>query len=233
VRLFFVALALVASAVVWLFAGWAMATWARLAVAADAMTWLTLLVQGGMSLAAAVCAAVFAMAAWPEGDPLRDAHWCELLFREHPRHRLAAWATTLRHFRFVRGSGGGMDDHGDALMIALDVPSLAEVGAVLATIGATAEPMYREPDDSPHGESASIQIGNARLTGYRYRGRLELSLSDSDEPWSVTQRTIDLAQSIEAAFDSVRQRLIEPPVDSRYCVCPRYYPSFWRAASRR
>lgn len=230
VRGFFVLLAVAMGTLAYLCGGWAVATWQAPERHADVIHWLIFAVQVLMALGAGLAAAIFVLASLPERDPLQDDHWRELLFREHPKARLRAWARSLRHFRFVRGSGGGMDDHGDCLRLALRASSLAEIETILARLGATAQPPFSdrfERPDGPIGESVSIRIGNVLLTGYRCFGRLELSLADQTDPWRVAQGTVDTALSLEPLFDGLADRLIDPPQDDRHCLCPRYYPTFW------
>ena len=186
-------------------------------------------------LAAAVVALLVVLARLPERDPLRDPAWCELLFRDHPKRELRAWARRLRYFRFVRGSGGGMDDHGDCLCVALRAPSRRDVDVILAQLVATADPPFAGDGDTDVGDAAApapassttICIADVRLVGYYAYGRLELSLADQTDPWRVTESAVAIAEALEPLFDALAEQLIDPPRGDRHSVCPKFYPSFW------
>lgn len=230
VRVFFLLLAFGMGGLAYLCGGWAITTWQTPVGDADFIHWLAFGTQGLLAMGTGLAAMILVLASLPEGDPLKDGRWTEILYREHPRAELRTWARSLRYFRFVRGSGGGMDDHGDCLRLALRAPSLAEIEAILAQLGATALPPFSDRidrPDGPIGESISIQIGNTPLTGYLCFGRLELSLADQKDAWRVTQDTVNTALSLEPLFDDLADRLIDPPQDDRHCLCPKYYPAFW------
>ena len=230
VRVFFLLLAFGMGGLAYLCGGWAVTTWQTSVGDADLVHWLVFGAQGLLAVGTGLATVILILASLPEGDPLKDDRWRDILFREHPKARLRTWARSLRYFRFVRGSGGGMDDHGDCLRLALRTSSLGDIETILSRIGATALPPFSDRidrSDGPVGESTCIQIGSTPLTGYRCFGRLELSLADQEDSWRVTQGTVDTALSLEPLFDCLADRLIDPPQDDRHCLCPKYYPAFW------
>jgi hypothetical protein len=151
VRIFFLVLTVGAACFTILFCGWAVATWQEQMRHPDLLGWVAFTVQGVLGLASFVFGFFFALASLPEGDPLKDTEWRELLFRDHSKAQLRTWARDLRYFRFVRGSGGGMDDHGDCLLVALHAPLQADVEAILVQLGATVEPQGSDQVDLPNG----------------------------------------------------------------------------------
>lgn len=230
VRIFFLVLAFGMAGFAYLCGSWAVANWQMSMDDAGVIHWLRFSAQALFALGAGIAAAILVLASLPEGDPLTDDRWRDILFREHPNAQLRAWARSLRYFRFVRGSGGGMDDHGDCLRLALRTTSLGEIETILARLGAAAQPPFSDridQPDGPIGESVSLRIGNIVLTGYRCYRRLELSLADPEDPWRVTQGTVEAARALEPLFDCLADRLIDPPQNDRHCLCPKYYPAFW------
>jgi hypothetical protein len=81
-----------------------------------------------------------------------------------------------------------------------------------------------------------MQPGHVRLFNVPvfvsvHDGRLELNIFDQDNRYVVTDRSIDGARVVEAAIAPLASSLIEPPLDDKHCICPKYYPEFWRAGA--
>lgn len=152
---------------------------------------------------------------------LRDAHWCDLLFRDHTQRQLRDWARSLRYFRFVRGSGGGMDDHGDRLAVLLRVDAPGDGAKILATLSASDTPAAGAELPS------AIVVAGVKVGLYTRPDRIELQVTDTENPWEVTQAAVDSARAVEVVLESLAGKLIDPPQDDKYCICPKFYPSFW------
>jgi hypothetical protein len=60
--------------------------------------------------------------------------------------------------------------------------------------------------------------------------RLEIHLSDPDDPYEVSAATVRAAVAIEPLLDPMAGRVIDPPRDDHHCVCPKYYPELWAGA---
>ena len=137
-----------------------------------------------------------------------DARWKAYLYRRHRPDELAAWARSLEFFRFVRAMGGHTVD-GDELLISLEL------------------------DD----DVRRIGTGHVRIAGqpaFAYErdeiGRLEIGLRDIDDQFEVTESTVESARIIEAELRPLLQaRVVDPPLDSERCICPKYYPEIWTA----
>ena len=211
--------------------------------------WILIAVQTLLGGAAALLSMFVGYCSLPEVDPLKDPAWCEILFRDHPKARLRAWAQSLRHFRFVRGSGGGRDEQGDCLMVVLRASSRQEVEGIFTTLGVGTCSSPRDPSESgmrgvdsaeksseksaarlvESPASGSLMLNGARVFVDRKWDQLELSISDPEKPYEVTSTAVEMAQRIESLLDPLADKLVEPPRDDRHCVCPKYYPSFWVA----
>lgn len=74
-------------------------------------------------------------------------------------------------------------------------------------------------------EVAAINVQPA-FTAVR-EGRLEIFVSDSGDPYSVSESAVNSAQEIEQALRPFAGRIIDPPQDDAHCVCPAYYPEIW------
>jgi|GEM_PF-6455804 len=60
-------------------------------------------------------------------------------------------------------------------------------------------------------------------------GRLDLSMSDEDEPHEVTARTVRDAQAVEALLRPLAHLCIDPP-QGRNCLSPKAHPALWSDA---
>jgi hypothetical protein len=147
-----------------------------------------------------------------DGASDENRRWNAYLYRRHSPRELRDWATRLRWFRMCRASGGHHDD-GDDLRLALRAETEHELGAVLAALGLT--------------ELGHVRIAGESAFASARPGRLELRLSDPDEPYEVSARAVASAVAIEAALGALTSSVIDPPLDDPHCVCPKYYPHLW------
>ena len=141
-----------------------------------------------------------------------DRRWNAHLYRRHSPRELRDWATRLRWFRLCRAFGGHNND-GDDLRLALRATTEREMADVLAVLGIT--------------ELGHVRVAGESAFASTRPGRLELRLSDPDEPYEVTARTVDSAIRIEESLGVLAPSVIDPPLDDPHCVCPQYYPHLW------
>jgi hypothetical protein len=60
-------------------------------------------------------------------------------------------------------------------------------------------------------------------------GALEIHLSGADgDPYSVTDRDLQHARKIEELLPPMQDRLIDPPIESELCICPKFHRDYWR-----
>jgi hypothetical protein len=142
----------------------------------------------------------------------QDRRWNAYLYRRHSPRELRDWVTRLRMFRFCLAFGGHNND-GDDLRLALRADTDHDLHAVLDALGITG-------------------LGHVRIAGENAfastrPGRLEVRLSDPDEPYEVTARTVTSATRIEEGLTALASSVIDPPLDDLHCVCPTYYPHLW------
>ncbi|MGY0235849.1 hypothetical protein [Longispora urticae] len=164
--------------------------------------------------------------------------WERYLYERHSRAALATWAPTLRYFRYCRAAGGHANDSDQLLVALLDrlgipvvtlppdeprpVPGQAYTAAGYA---AFRQPVAEHPDVAQPGW---LTLGGVRAHAWVGRGRLDLALFDETDPYyDVTDRTIAGARRIEPLLEPVADLVIDPPRDTRNCVCPKYHPNLW------
>lgn len=182
---------------------------------------------------------------------MTDPRWEAWLYERHPRTELRDWATRLRWFRYCRAVGGHAND-GDELRLVVRAETERELLATFAALGITPtvlpagapQPVpgvaYTAEEYAafttrihrfPHlGQPGQVRVGGQRAFAWVRAGRLELSLSDPDDPYEVTARTVASAIAIEALPAVAALSIIDPPLDDRHCVCPKYHPELFATA---
>lgn len=176
--------------------------------------------------------------------------WEQYFFRDHGAAELRGWARRLRLFRFSRAVGGHAND-GDSLDCALRYRSVAELEAFFALIGL---PLVRYGSGAPPAEPQLTSSGEGYVsvpllipgtTWIRQPGHCTIagndafvwcdeniiSISATPGKYDVTEADVENARRIEAVVRNAGLEVQDPPRDTRYCFCPKYYPahfSGWR-----
>jgi hypothetical protein len=177
-----------------------------------------------------------------------DARWEAYLYERHARSELAAWAPTLRYFRYCRAYGGHAND-GDTLLASISIQYRSALESVLRQLGI---PLVILPPDNPtpevgvsyrgdqfmqfqHGIKQFPDIkqpGHVRLSDvaahvWVFSDRLTISLADEDNAYEVTAPTIASAHRVEMLLEPLAALVIDPPQDNKHCICPKFYPELW------
>ena len=176
------------------------------------------------------------------------------LYKSHCREELRRWANGLRFFRFCRAYGGHAND-GDSFLAALRFDSEDELLELYRHLGIVLSPL---PADEPRPEPGR-RYGGADFARFRsaiaafprwlqpgpceVRGvpvlvwagdaalRLRLYGAEGNE-YDVGETDFDGARKIEVVLEPIASRVIDPPQNDRYCVCPRYHPEVFRTGTR-
>jgi hypothetical protein len=182
-----------------------------------------------------------------------DPRWDAYLHERHSPEELRGWARSLAYFRFCRAFGGHAND-GDCLRAALAVPSAQDLFDVAAQLGIALE---RLPADNPEPvvgvrytgaefmkfipsipgchppirQPGQVRIAGATVFAWVRAGRLDLSMSDDDDPYEVTARTVRDAQAVEARLRPLAHLCIDPPQEGRHCLSPKAHPGLWPDAA--
>ena len=154
------------------------------------------------------------------------------LFEEHSPQELRAWANRLGRFRFCRAFGGPAGD-GDRLQLALRVSSAEDALEIVAAIGAEPREHPVSPDLGRSEVAPGVpQPGWVRIDGqtafvWIHRERLEVTINDVDDVWSVTEAAVRAAERIEPRFAPYDDRRIDPPLDTWHCIAPATHPELF------
>lgn len=181
-----------------------------------------------------------------------EALWQRYFYDPHGPRTLARWARALHVFRFCRAQGGHAGD-GDAFRAALRFESEPDLLVLLNALGI---PATRLPADHPQpvpgqtytgaeyaafvhavraypsvAQPGNVHLGGAPAHVWIYDASLQLSVSDADDVWSVSEAAFEAARAVETVLAPHARRVIDPPLASRNCLCPAYHPDVWAHAS--
>ncbi|WP_345531356.1 hypothetical protein [Viridibacterium curvum] len=171
--------------------------------------------------------------------------WQQYLFEAHPEATLRNWARRLQKFRFFRAYGGHAND-GDSLDVCYAYQDTGELQEFFAHLGVKlvmheTQPPQPEPDVSYPGDVyaafPSLIPGTRWIEQPRYCvidghkvfawcevGKIRLSIGMNYE---VTPSDVTVAEAIERLLENVSLTVIEPPIDNRNCICPKFYPGYF------
>ena len=133
----------------------------------------------------------------------------------HGESLLRDWAQRLRYFRFCRAVPGGHAADGDHLYLALDDSALPR----------------RLTKDFPKVDSEGRRlIGTVPVFIHFGNRKLLLSLSGAaGDPYAVSEADVDNALKVEEVIEPLAAHVIDPPLDSLYCIAPKFWPEFWES----
>lgn len=170
--------------------------------------------------------------------------WSRWLFQEHSEAELRAWARRLSVFRFVRATGGHANDR-DELVAAYRYSSPWELREALTSLGILEVTHSTPPPQPEPGRSygwdefaAFPALIPGTLTEQPQWQRIdaqpvfiwcsgdELRFSVGEE-YGVDELCVERAQQIEPALAFLTLTQVEPPVDRRHCISPKYYPAYF------
>jgi len=176
--------------------------------------------------------------------------WEAYLYESNTRKQFCAIARRFRYFRFCRGKEGhGPDASGDSLMVGLRIDSEADLQRIfrcleIPLIEIRPDEEVAQPGKSYTGlEYAKLvkplyrfprfrEVGWTNIHGVKvfvyFARTLTISITDPEDVWSVTEPAFRAAESLEPWIALVADAVMDPPLDNKYCICPKYYPEFWQ-----
>ena len=185
---------------------------------------------------------------WTPTPEEREKRWLAWLYETHSAVELRRWARQMQFFRFCRAQGGHAND-GDRLMLTLRAPAEQDVIALFQHFGWTAQ---RFPLDPPQpqpgvaytseqyaqfptlirehptlGQPGWQQILGHPCYGYVGNGLFALELQNPDNTWEVDERAVQAAIAVESLMAPLHDLIVDPPLNNRHCICPRFYPELF------
>ena len=105
--------------------------------------------------------------------------------------------------------------HGDRLAVLLNPTAPEDLDKIAAALGVEGR---ASPGSPLPGE---IMVNGVKVNVSNTSRGLELSITDNEKPFDVTQAAVESARSVEIYLDRVAGKVIDPPQDDKYCVCPK------------
>ena len=170
--------------------------------------------------------------------------WRQYLFQSQSATTLGEWAKRLHVFRFVRAYGGHAND-GDMLVAVFKYGSLDELREFFEFLGINLVahevcPPQPEAGRSYRGDEWKFpslipdtkwieQPGHREIAGQRVfiwceRGSVMISVASDYE---VTEADATAAEIVERSLVGAALERLEPPIDSKHCICPKFYPEYF------
>ena len=177
--------------------------------------------------------------------------WEEYLFREFSEQYLSGWAKRLKYFRFFRAYGGHNNDL-DKIVLALSYAGEDYLTTLFDNLCVPykrhlVKPPQPEPRKSYSGADFAKfpslipgtnwieqpiwqTIDSVIVSIWCTNNSVEITVvGPKEEHWQITDIEFKKAERLEIIFEKYAQRIIDPPIDSRNCICPKYYPQYWSA----
>ncbi|USX23328.1 hypothetical protein NHH82_14640 [Oxalobacteraceae bacterium OTU3REALA1] len=171
--------------------------------------------------------------------------WTQYLFEQHSEAELRAWAKRLKFFRFFRAFGGHAND-GDSLNVVFAYQTTSQLESCLQDLGvevvkfATQPPQpelwvsYRGDEFARFpslikGTTWMKQPGPCKIMDvdafvWCEADRIRITLSDG---YTVSEQNVIDAEKIETALARLDLERIDPPKDTKNCICPKYHPDYF------
>lgn len=171
--------------------------------------------------------------------------WQQYLFESHPEATLREWARHLQRFRFFRAYGGHASDS-DSLEVSYAYQDTSDLLAFFAHLGVRLIVHDQPPPQSQHGIPYQGDIYSAfpsLIPGTRWiaqpkycvvagqqvfawceANKIRLSVGAG---YRVAASDVAAAEVVERALKDAPLPLVEPPVDNRNCICPKFYPDYF------
>lgn len=181
-----------------------------------------------------------------QGSRPMDA-WKQYLFRYNSEENIRDWARRLHLFRYCRAYGG-MHNDGDGLRADFQYRSTNEMLEFLKFVEIKPVHHAEMPPQPVLGRSYSFeafnkfpslikgtswieQPGHCQIAGQKVsvlcrENRIQISIFETN--WGVSEASVMRAEIVEKLLKDAPLPRIEPPQDDKYCVCPKYYPEYFR-----
>lgn len=171
--------------------------------------------------------------------------WQQYLFEVHSESELRDWARRLALFRFFRAFGGHAND-GDSLDVVFAYHTPEQLESFLTNLGITLLKFDTRPPQPQLGvsyrgdlltEFPSLiagsqwwqQPGHCEINGisaFVWCSADSIKISVGDR-YAVSEKNVQDAEKIETLLAGVMLERIDPPLDTKNYICPRYYPDYF------
>lgn len=172
-------------------------------------------------------------------------NWKKYLLESHSEETYKKWAKRLDLFRFFRAYGGHAND-GDSLDVSYSYSTTDELVNFLKGIGVNPVIHSKQPEQPEPGKSypgdvfakfASIipdtkwieqpkhcKIQDIEVFIWCDKNRITISVG---KDYTISEQDFLNAEKCESYLSSSVLHVLDPPVDTKHYICPKYYPSYY------
>lgn len=144
------------------------------------------------------------------------------MFRHRSWNEHARWARQLSVLRYLRGCGGH-DVTPDHFIAVVKLPP-GGVAQVLSALGAMEA-------EAPSQGTLYANVAGVATQLHQHTERVELAVwAQAEDIYTVTEADFEAARAVDERLSASGLETIDPPHDSEYCICPKYYPAMWALA---
>jgi hypothetical protein len=164
---------------------------------------------------------------------------------------LRSWAKQLRFFRYVIAPGGHAIDM-DELVLAVRYAGENDLKDILDELKIKYKRYLEKPPQAVPGVVYTAEefdklpplipgthwieqpgwqtIDSVPIFVWCANEIIKISMVGPQEKgWLVGQAEFENAKRLERHFERYSERILDPPIDFRGCICPKYYPEYWAA----
>ena len=171
------------------------------------------------------------------------------LFHPLVESDLSSWARSLVYFRICTSRGGLGDDNGTWMEARVRYTSERDLIYLLSSFGLS---LAKMPPAIPHTpikstpyydlvtSDASLPVAIETLPTYQQIGHCKVG-EDScflwacesslrfrfGTNWTVTAEDVARARRFEKHLHQLADRIVDPPIDSECCLCPKHHAYLW------
>lgn len=163
-------------------------------------------------------------------------------YSNYNHDEIRKWAPTLKFFRICYPYPyGPLEDEDGGLKAAIKIEAEQDLTDVFGKLGIPVERAAdRETERTSNSRSRMsrfpeiYQPQNVKIAGVgvvvNMSANLELTVFDEQREYDMTESAVESARRVETVLESVANRLIDPPIEDKRCVCPQFYPEYWGIA---
>lgn len=151
-------------------------------------------------------------------------------FLDTPIEYVEKWVAGLKYIRLCKGTHSGHANQGDYYLAKARIRNSADIATILSAFHVASKRL----DASGH-----VKINIVELPGYRESpvSYCPIYIRLSHEHISIkfdcmngifaTDKDYENAKFIDGFLARCSHLLIDSPIDSEFCICPKYYPQLW------
>ncbi len=152
-------------------------------------------------------------------------------FIDTPRVDVIKWVLSLKYMRLCKGTHSGHANQGDFYMVKLKINGSSDIKLILESFNFTSKKLDTYGFDS---------LNILKLPGYRqhpvsycdisiriFDGQMLIEIPCRNDIFA-THKDFENAKFVEIFLSHCSQLVIDPPLDSEFCICPKYYPGLWK-----